>query len=82
MTEGPRGGGAGGRIARSLAVYVVLAAAAWWAVPWFRELLLLPSLFVRLARWALVAGAFFVAALAWRYPDMGASGGHSPREGE
>jgi hypothetical protein len=82
VTEGPRGGGAGARIARSLAVYAVLAAAAWWAVPWFRELLLLPALFVRLARWVLVAGGGFVAVIAWRYPEMGASGARSPGEGE
>lgn len=62
-----------GRVALTLAIYAGVAALVWWAVPAFQRLLLLPMLFPRVARGALLLGAPVAAVLAWRYPSMGNS---------
>ena len=66
--------GAVRRVAITLAAYAVVAALLWWALPAVQRLLLLPSLFERIARGALLLGVPVVAALAWRYPSLGAGG--------
>lgn len=55
----------------SLAVYLVVGALAWMAVPWVQRTFILPPLFVTVARGALVVGVPLVTALAWRYPAVG-----------
>ncbi len=62
------------RVAITLASYLVLAALLVWALPAIQRLLLLPALFGRLARVALVLGVPVVAIVAWRYPALGDAG--------
>ena len=63
--------GAPRRIAITLAVYGGVAALLWWGIPVFQRLLLLPPLFGRVARGALLLGIPFAIALAWRFPELG-----------
>ena len=65
------GSSAVGRIAKVLTIYAVLAAGAWWAVDPVRQTFLLPPLFSRAARGALVLGAVVALLIAWKYPDIG-----------
>ena len=70
---------AAGRIAKVLSIYVVLAAGAWWAVDPVRQTFLLPPLFSRAARGALVLGAIVALLMAWKYPEIGPSDDPGPR---
>jgi hypothetical protein len=62
------------RVAVTLVVYLGVAALLWWGVPAFQRLLLLPPLFGRIARGALLLGAPVAALLAWRFPELGDPG--------
>jgi hypothetical protein len=68
------------RVAITLAFYLALAALLWWALPAIQRLLLLPTLFGRLARAALVLGVPVVGLVAWRYPTLGDAGRGAGRE--
>ncbi len=59
------------RVAVTLAVYAVVGGILWWIAPAFQRLLLLPMLFGRVLRGALLLGVPLAAVLAWRYPSLG-----------
>jgi hypothetical protein len=59
------------RVAKALGAYAVLALLIWWVVEPIRRVVLLPELFVVGTRVALVLVAPLVAAVAWRYPELG-----------
>lgn len=61
------------RVVWTLAVYGLVAAVLLWAVPSIQRLFLLPPLFARAVKLALVLAIPVVAALAWRYPSVGDS---------
>jgi hypothetical protein len=69
MSEG--GSSPLGRVAQALGAYAVLALLIWWVVEPIRRVVLLPELFVVGTRVALVLVAPLVAAVAWRYPELG-----------
>lgn len=68
-------GAAWRRLALTLIVYGVACVFLLRVLPAFQRLLLLPPLFPRLAKVALVLGVPVVSALAWRYPKLGGGGG-------
>jgi hypothetical protein len=55
----------------ALGAYAVLALLIWWVVEPIRRVVLLPEMFVVGTRVALVLVAPLVAAVAWRYPELG-----------
>ena len=59
------------RVAKALGVYAILALLIWWVVEPIRRVVLLPEMFVFGTRVALVLVAPLVAAVAWRYPELG-----------
>jgi hypothetical protein len=59
------------RIAKALGAYALLALLLWWVVEPIRRVVLLPEMFVVGTRVALVLAAPLVAAVAWRYPELG-----------
>ena len=59
------------RVAMALGAYAVLALLIWWVVEPIRRVVLLPEMFVVGTRVALVLVAPLVAAVAWRYPELG-----------
>ncbi len=63
------------RIAKALGAYAVLALLIWWVVEPIRRVVLLPEMFVVGTRVALALVAPLVAAVAWRYPDLGRPSG-------
>lgn len=68
--SGRRNGGPR-RVVLTLTVYAAGAALLLWAAPSIQRLFLLPALFSTLVKVVLVLGFPFVAAVAWRYPDLG-----------
>jgi hypothetical protein len=63
------------RVAKALGAYAVLALLIWWVVEPIRRVVLLPEMFVSGTRVALVLAVPLVAAVAWRYPDLGRPSG-------
>ena len=61
------------RVAKTLGVYGVVGVVVWVAVPSIQRAFLLPQLFRPLVGGMLLIGIPVAAALAWRYPRLGAS---------
>lgn len=61
------------RVAKTLAVYAVVAGAVWVAVPSIQRTFLLPQMFRPLMAAMLLVGVPFAGAVAWRYPRLGMS---------
>jgi len=62
------------RVTITLTIYLGVAALLWFGIPAFQRLLLLPPLFGRVARGALLLGVPLAALLAWRFPELGDPG--------
>jgi hypothetical protein len=60
------------RVAKTLAVYGLVAGGLWLMVPSIQRTFLLPGLFRPLVAAMLIFGVPFAAAVAWRYPRLGA----------
>ena len=60
-----------GRLAKALGAYAAVVLLVWWVVEPIRRVILLPEMFVVGTRVALVLAAPLVAAVAWRYPELG-----------
>ena len=68
------------RLAKVLAVYLLVGAGVWYAVDPIRRLFVLPALFTTATRGLLLAFLPFALAAAWRYPSMGQRGGDEERQ--
>jgi len=76
MTDTP--GRAMVRVAKTLAGYALVAGALWLVVPSIQRTFLLPQLFRPLVLVMLIFGVPVAAAVAWRYPRLGAGGSEDP----